>query len=117
MSWDMRGDAEDRRFWRKHVFFGVGTLGWMLDKEAVSPEEDWIAAIDGDDPDESPSRAPSTDGIDEGLLWMWSRREAGWTWKEIAGGCGLVTAGGAWKRFHRLLAEARKNRGHSIGGR
>lgn len=117
MSWDTRGDAEDRRFWRKHVFFKVGTLGWMLDKEAVSPEDAWIAAIDGDTVDESPSCIGSLDGIDPGLLWMWSRREAGWTWKEIAAGCGLATAAGAWKRYHRLLLEARKKLGHSIGGR
>lgn len=117
-SWDMRGDAEDRQFWRKHVFFNSSeTLGWIIDKEALSPEDAWIAQIDGEGEreDELPP-VPTLDGIDDELVWMWHCREAGWSWKEIAAGCGLVTPAGAWKRFHRLIGEARKNVGHSIGG-
>lgn len=119
MSWDIRGDIEDRRFWRHHVFFkSPGTLEWMLDREAGSPEDAIIAAIDGDREDDGElPPIPTLDGIDADLVWMWHCRETGTTWKEIAGLLGLKTPAGAWKRYHRLLDEARKKPRHSIGGR
>jgi len=127
MNWDIRGDAEDRQFWRKHVFFkSPETLQWVIDKEALSPEDAIIAAIDakhagradgdrGEVEGELPP-LPTLDGIDGDLVWMWHCREAGWSWKEIAASSGLKTPAGAWKRFHRLMDAARKNVGHSIGG-
>jgi hypothetical protein len=121
MSWDIRGDIEDRRFWRKHVFFkSPGTLEWICDREASSPEDALIAAIDakhddGADEGELPP-LPTLDGLPADLVWMWHCRETGTTWKEIAGMLGLRTPAGAWKRYHRLIAEARKKPRHSIGG-
>jgi len=119
MNWDIRGDIEDRRFWRKHVFFkSPETLQWVIDKEALSPEDAIIAALDGERgaSEGALPPVPTLDGIDGDLVWMWHCREAGWSWKEIAASSGLKTPAGAWKRFHRLIAEARKNVGHSIGG-
>jgi len=119
MSWDSRGDAEDRQFWRKHVFFkSPETLQWIVDKEAISPEDAIIAALDGErgEVEGALPPLPLLDGVDSDLVWMWHCREAGWSWKEIAASSGLKTPAGAWKRFHRLIAEARKDVDHSIGG-
>lgn len=119
-SWDGTGDAEDRAFWRKHVFFNSPeTLQWIIDKGALSPEDAWIAAIDEEEEEREVGLppVPTLDGIDADLVWMWHCRETGATWKEIARMLGLVTPAGAWKRYHRLLDEARKKPRHSIGGR
>ena len=118
-SWDIRGDIDDRRFWRKHVFFNSPeTLQWVIDKAAVSPEDAIIAALDGDcnESEEALPPLPLLDGIDDDLVWMWHCRESGMGWKEIAPLLGLKTPAGAWKRFHRLIGEARKKSGYSMGG-
>ena len=71
---------------------------------------------EGDASEEALPPVPTLEGIDDDLVWMWHCRESGLGWKEIAGMLGLKTPAGAWKRFHRLMGEARKKRGYSMGG-
>lgn len=98
---------DDRRFYRHHVFFNkADTLDWLLDRGAVSPEDDIIAALDGDVWSEPP--VPTLDGLSDDLVWIWHCRESGMGWKDIAPLIGLKTPAGAWKRFQRLLSDERK---------
>lgn len=101
----------------RYVLLKPETLQWLQDKEAVSPEDTYINMIDGT-PDESECipPIPSLDGINEDLVWIWRCREMGLGWREIAPMIGLKTPAGAWKRFRRLLSEARKKTGYSLGG-
>lgn len=111
-------DADDNRFYKRHVFFRKGeTLDWIIDRAAQSPEDDIISVLDGEPAEDLPplplgwsQTLPAH--LDEDLLWIWRCREAGLGWSDIAPMIGLKTAGGAWKRFQRLLRQARKNAGN-----
>jgi len=113
---DTYNTPDDNRFYRHHVFFNKpDTLDWLIDRSAVSPEDEWIAAIGGE-PDEEMPPTPTLDGINDDLVWLWHCRESGMTWKDIAPMLGLRTPGGAWKRFQKLLDNERKKAGRFIEG-
>jgi hypothetical protein len=104
--------ACDNTFYRQHITFRSETLQWLLDMKQVSPEDEWIARIDGEEEvPRGPRRPlppiPSLDGIHDDLIWIFRCRESGRTWKEIAQMMRLKTASGAWKRYYSLLEKAR----------
>ena len=100
--------ACDNTFYRQHITFSSETLQWLLDMRQVSPEDEWIARIDGELLEEERLPAiPSLDGIHDDLIWIFRCRESGHTWKEIAQMMRLKTASGAWKRYYSLLEKAR----------
>jgi len=99
----------------KYVLLKPETLEWLADRGAVSPEDSYIAALDGTPESECMPAVPTLDGIDEDLVWIWRCREMGLGWAGIAPMIGLQTPAGAWKRFHRLVRECRKKYGVSIG--
>jgi len=110
-------DPDDRRFYRHHVFFNKpGTLDWLIDRAAVSPEDDIIAHLDGETPEHllPLPPLPTLDGINDDLVWIWHCRESGMTWGEVAGNLGLKTPAGAWKRYHKLIDAERKKAGLSL---
>ena len=109
-------NPDDNRFYRHHVFFNKpATLDWLIDKSAVSPEDEWIRRIDGEPEEELPP-TPTLDGLDDDLVWMWHCRQSGMTWKDIAPMLGLRTPAGAWKRFQKLVDNERKKGGRLIEG-
>lgn len=103
-------DSDDSDFYRHHICFKHETLQWLADMKAGSPEDEWIARLDGDvvEEEERLPAVPSLDGIHDDLIWMFRCRESGLTWKAIAEMLGLQTAAGAWKKYGRLLAQTRK---------
>lgn len=105
---------DDRRFYRHHVFLESATLDWLGDRGAVSPEDDIIAALDGDEWSEPP--LPTLDGLSDDLIWIWHCRESGMAWRDIALLLGLKTPAGAWKRWHRLVRDERKKQGVYVRG-
>ena len=105
----MNDSTDDNDFYRHHICFKHETLAWLADMKALSPEDEWIARLDGDvlEEEERLPAVPSLDGIHDDLIWMFRCRENGLTWKAIAEMLGLKTASGAWKRYHSLLEKAR----------
>ena len=108
-------DNDDSDFYRHHICFKHETLQWLADMKALSPEDEWIARLDGDvlEEEERLPAVPSLDGIHDDLIWMFRCRESGLTWKAIAAMLGLQTAAGAWKKYGRLMAQCRKKLVHS----
>jgi len=100
----------------KYVLMKPETLQWLQDKHAVSPEDTYINTIDGTPDDTELPPVPCLDGIDDDLVWIWRCREMGMSWREISPLLGLKTPAGSWKRFNKLLAQARKKSGYSMGG-
>jgi len=106
----------------RHIYVRPEVLLWLSDRNQVSPEDDWIARIDGDDCGGPEDLAvPELPGIDEDLVWIWRCRQAHpltgaplQTWSAIALMLGLKTAAGAWKRYHRLLRVEREKAKESI---
>lgn len=83
---------------------------WLCDRNASSPEDDWISALDGDDEDETLPPVPSLDGINEDLIWIWRCREASLKWADIASMMGYTNASGVWKKYHKLLKKQREKK-------
>ena len=106
----------------RHVYVRPEVLLWLSDRNQVSPEDDWIARIDGDEgTDVEAVPVPELPGIDEDLVWIWRCRQAHpltgaplQTWSAIALMLGLKTPAGAWKRYHRLLRIEREKARLSI---
>lgn len=107
--WTQTLDEDDATFYRGHITFKPEVLQWLSDMNSSSPEDEWIARLDGDRLEEErvPS-VPGLHGIHDDLIWIFMCRESGLTWKTIAEMLGLRTAAGAWKRYHSLLEKERE---------